>query len=64
MELKVFWTDTARFQLEDIFDYYKNKASLKVAKKIISQIVSKVNSIKKHPKTGQIEELLIERSNS
>ena len=23
MELRVFWTNTAIFQLEDIFDYYK-----------------------------------------
>ena len=33
MELRVFWTDTARFQLEDIFYYYKDKASLRVARK-------------------------------
>jgi hypothetical protein len=31
MELMVFWTDTARFQLQEIFIYYKNRASLAVA---------------------------------
>ena len=35
MELRVFWTDTARFQLEDIFNYYKDKASLRVARKLV-----------------------------
>lgn len=64
MDLKVFWTDTARFQLEDIFDYYKNKASLHVAKKIINQIIDKAIYLEKHPNTGQIEELLKERKNN
>ena len=41
MELRVFWTDTARFQLEDIFDYYKNAASLKVARKLVKQIIDR-----------------------
>ncbi len=33
MELRVFWTDTAMFQLEDIFKYYKDKAGIKIARK-------------------------------
>lgn len=64
MDLRVLWTDTARFQLEDIYDYYKTKASLKVAKKIVTQILDKTITLEKHPTAGQIEELLKERLNS
>ena len=39
MELKVFWTDTAIEKLEDIFDYYKTKVSIKVAQEIVNTIV-------------------------
>jgi plasmid stabilization system protein ParE len=64
MDLRVLWTDTARFQLEDIYDYYKTKASLKVAKKIVTQILDRTIKLEKHPAAGQIEELLKERQNS
>ncbi|ALO16516.1 hypothetical protein L21SP5_02896 [Salinivirga cyanobacteriivorans] len=36
MELKVFWTDTARYQLEDIFDLLKYKAGVNIAKNIVT----------------------------
>lgn len=64
MDLRVLWTDTARFQLEDIYDYYKTKASLKVAKKIVTKIIDRTIKLEKHPNIGQIEELLKERQNS
>lgn len=48
MDIKVFWTDTARFQLEDIFDYYKTKANLKTAKKIVDKSLT----LEKNPKIG------------
>jgi len=41
MELRVFWTDTARFQLEDIFNYYKDKANIRVARKLVKQIIDR-----------------------
>ena len=52
MELRVFWTDTARFQLEEIFDYYKNKASIKVARKIVKQIINRTIQLEKNPNSG------------
>ncbi len=64
MDLRVLWTDTARFQLEDIYDYYKTKASLKVAKKIVTQILDRTTKLESNPTVGQIEELLKERTNS
>jgi plasmid stabilization system protein ParE len=40
MDLKIFWTDTARINLEQIHNYYKTTANLKVAKHITNQISS------------------------
>ena len=61
MELRVFWTDTARFQLEDIFDYYKNAASLKVARKLVKQIIGRTIQLEQKPKSGPKELLLTDR---
>ena len=58
MEVRVFWTDTARFQLEDIFDYYKNKASIRVARKLVKQIIDRTIQLEKNPNSGAKEPLL------
>lgn len=58
MELEVFWSEFAKIKLEDIFDYYKNKASLKIAKEIVSGIISQTIGLDKMPEIGQIEEIL------
>ena len=34
MEIKVFWSDTALSQLEDIYNYYKAKATITIARKL------------------------------
>ena len=61
MELRVFWTDTARFQLEDIFNYYKDKASISIAKKLVKQIIDRTIQLEKKPNSGPKEPLLSER---
>ncbi|MCK5838394.1 MAG: type II toxin-antitoxin system RelE/ParE family toxin [Bacteroidales bacterium] len=61
MELGVFWTDTARFQLEDIFNYYKDTASLKVARKLVKQIIERTIQLEKNPNSGSKEPLLSDR---
>ena len=61
MELRVFWTDTARFQLEDIFNYYKKKASIKVARKLVKQIIDRTIQLEKNPDSGPKEPLLSDR---
>ncbi|MBI9068310.1 MAG: type II toxin-antitoxin system RelE/ParE family toxin [Salinivirgaceae bacterium] len=63
MDLRVFWTDTARYQLEDIFNYYKLKASIRTAKKIVEKIIDKTLTLEKNQNIGQKEELLFERKN-
>jgi len=50
MEIKkIFWTDTARNQLEDIFDYYKEKASLKSSKNLIRKLIDRTLQLDKNP---------------
>jgi len=36
MGLGVFWTEFAEKKLEDIFLYYKNKASVSIAQKLVN----------------------------
>ena len=61
MELRVFWTDTARFQIEDIFNYYKDKASIRVARKLVKQIIDRTIQLEKNPESGSKEPLLTDR---
>jgi len=62
MELRVFWTDTARFQLEDIFNYYKDKASIRAARKLVRQIIERTIQLEKNPESGPKEPLLSNRN--
>lgn len=63
MELKIYWTDFSKKELQNIFEYYKENASLKVAKSLTIGIAKETLKLKKQPKIGQIEELLIDRPN-
>ena len=48
-------------RLYDIFHYYKHKANLKTARKIVFKIINETIDLDKNPEMGQIEEFLIER---
>lgn len=61
MDLEVFWAQLAEDKLFDIFTFYKQKASEKVAIEIINEIVDATIDLDKNPKIGQIEEFLIDR---
>jgi len=64
MEVKrIFWTELAINQLEQIFDYYKYKANIKVAKKIAFQIVDRTILLETNPLIGPKEPLLENRKN-
>lgn len=58
MELEIYWTDFSKKQLKNIFDYYKEEASLNVARKLVLGITKEAAKLKKHPTIGQEEELL------
>ena len=61
MELKIYWTDFAKNELQENFNYLKENASLRVARKETQKIVKETHRLKKQPEIGQIEELLSER---
>ncbi|RXP46074.1 type II toxin-antitoxin system RelE/ParE family toxin [Lutibacter sp. HS1-25] len=58
MGLEIFWTEFSEKELQNIFEYYKNKTTYSVAKKIINGIYNETLCLKKQPTIGQVEELL------
>lgn len=62
MDLKVYWTDFAKSELRIIFNYHKQRVSLKIAKNIINQIIAHVDTLSNFPEIGVIEELLEDRA--
>lgn len=59
--MKIFWTAFAKRELRNIFDYYKIKASPKIAQNLVIEIVEKTNALDFQSKIGQKEELLSDR---
>jgi toxin ParE1/3/4 len=53
--MRIIWSDFAINTLKDIYDYYKENASISVAKKIKSNIFASTKPLLKNPNTGQIE---------
>lgn len=62
MELKIYWTDFAKNELQENFKYLKENASLRVARKETQKIVKETRRLQKQPEIGQIEELLSDRN--
>lgn len=58
MELEIYWTDFSKKELKNIFLFYKEKASLNVARTLVIGITTEVKKLKKQPEIGQEEELL------
>ena len=61
MALKIFWSEFAEIQLDEIYDYYKKKASSKIAKKLVTGIINETEKLIKTPHIGQEEALLKQR---
>ncbi|MEX8547732.1 MAG: type II toxin-antitoxin system RelE/ParE family toxin [Mucilaginibacter sp.] len=61
MELELYWTVFAKNELQNIFKYYKQKASPEIAKKLVSELVLETARLKTNPHIGQVEELLAKR---
>ncbi len=61
MEVKVFWTDFAKKQLRQIFDYHHEKVSLKIAREIVAGIVNETKILNFNAEIEQAEELLAQR---
>lgn len=61
MNVKVIWSEFAETQLDEIYKYYKNKASLKIANKIVTGIIKESDKLIKASFIGQEEDLLKDR---
>lgn len=61
MDLKIYWTEFSEKELQHIFEYYREKASYRIAKRLVDGIYNATIQLKKQPKIGQIEELIKER---
>lgn len=61
MELNLFWTDFSQKELERIYEYYREKAGVRVAKNLVNGIFNEVLKLKIQPKIGQEEEFLKNR---
>ena len=53
--MKIFWTDFAIKNLKNIFDYYTEKVSKKIAHKIRKQILATTKQLLDNPESGQLE---------
>ncbi|WP_281310686.1 type II toxin-antitoxin system RelE/ParE family toxin [Flavobacterium flavigenum] len=63
MAFRVIWSDFAERELDKIFEYYIENASLQVAKNVIEKIILESKKILSHPEITQVEELLLDREN-
>ncbi len=61
MALTVYWTQFAEDKLEDIFHYYKLKAGIRVATKLVNGIVDQSMELVTNPEGKQLEEHLSDR---
>ncbi|HAM97068.1 MAG TPA: hypothetical protein DCQ26_00500 [Marinilabiliales bacterium] len=52
MEVRILWTDFALSQLEDIYDFYKYKASPRIAKKLVKSVVEESITLESNPLIG------------
>ena len=57
MGLKVVWLRLAEEKLEDIYNYYREKAGIKTARKIVDTTID----LEYNPEIGQTEELLVHK---
>ena len=58
VKIKIVFTDVAKNHLKEIYQYYKKKASLKVAKSLKEKILSDIYRLKHHPELGNKEAFL------
>ena len=61
MILKIIWSEFAETQLDEIYEYYEKKASPRIAKKLLKEIINEPKKLIKTPQIGQEEELLKQR---
>lgn len=60
--LTIYWTNFSEKELQNIFSYYQEKASIKIATEITERIVNEIDILENNPYITQIEEFLTERT--
>ena len=63
MKIKIVWSQFAENEIDKIYDYYLQKAGIRVAKKIIQEIITEPNKLISNNLSKQIEDLLLDREN-
>jgi toxin ParE1/3/4 len=58
---EIIWSDHAEKELDKIFEYYVEFASIHIAKNLIQKIVEAPNKLLSNPEISQREELLLDR---
>ena len=58
MGVKIIWSQSAKTQLREVFDYHLAVASERVALRLVEKIASRVNILKDNPQAGSREESL------
>lgn len=58
MGFEIVWSQFAEKQLDEIYDYYVENVSKRVAKTILQNLLNAPNQLKLNPSIGQIENLL------
>lgn len=59
MELKIYWTDFSKKELQNIFDYHKKNAILKVAKRLTIGIAGETLKLKINQKLVKLRNYLL-----
>ena len=60
-KFKIIWSEFAEKRLDEIYDYYEQKASSGVARKLINGIIKEPEKLLQVPYAGQEEEILKDR---
>ena len=63
MGFQIIWSDQAETELDKIFEYYSEFASVRVATNLIRKIVEEPNKLLSKPEISQREESLLDREN-
>lgn len=58
MEWKVIWSEFAEIQLDKIFEYYKNEVNIRIAFKLVREVINASEKLVKSPYIGQKEDRL------
>jgi plasmid stabilization system protein ParE len=61
VRLIVYWTRFAEEKLDNVFSYYAEKAGIRIAQRMINEIIDKSISLEVSPRIGQKESLLSKR---